>query len=166
MCFLLLALSPCWQPHFFLEHILGNFTNHSTLIALWLWMFIFLPRTSVTQLSLYPPLLYCITHQILQGRSVACVCHITALQWMVEWKLSKPGHTCTLTTRWTISELTGSPKLMSELILLRFRISSLLCYWIYSKYSLEYWLLTMFGPARRPGTISTSQCGFSPFWRW
>lgn len=148
--------------------MLGNITNHSTLIALWLWVFIFLPRTSVTQLSVYPALLYCTTHRILLGRTVA-LCwsyHSIAVNGGMQVDgagLSKPGHTCTLTTCRNVSELTGSPELMSEVILLTFRISSLLCSRTYSKYSLEYWVLTTFGPARRPGTISTSQWRFSPF---
>lgn len=119
-------------------------------------VFIFLPRTSVTQMSVYPPLLYCRTHQILLGRNVACVGHMMELGWANQATPASWQHV-------TMSELMGSSELMSEVRLLTFRISSLLCSRTYSKYSLEYWVLTMFGPARRPGTISTSQCRFNLF---
>lgn len=79
--------------------------------------------------------------------------------------LSKPGHTCTVPTCWTIPELTDNPELTPELILFRLRISALLGSRTYSKTSLEYCLLTDFGSGRRLGAISTAQCRFSPFQR-
>lgn len=161
-----LALSHCWHSHFPLQHMLGNFTNHSTLITLWLWMFIFLPRTSVTQLSLYPPLLYCITHQILLGRRkpVSVISQHCSEWWDESW-WSWAEQTWHLRLDNMLHYLKAHRQLwiMSELTLLRFRITSLLCSRTYQKNSLEYWVLSMFDPARRPGTISISQCGFSPF---
>lgn len=68
---------------FSLEHMLVSFIKHRILISLWLWLFILLPKTSVTQLSVYPTLLGCLTHGILLRKSIAYVCHTTALQRMV-----------------------------------------------------------------------------------
>lgn len=90
-CILLLVLSHCWHSYFSLEHMLVNFIDHSILITLWLWMFILLPRTSVTQLSVCPALLCCVMHPILLRKNAAYVGHIATLHRMVRWDLMELG---------------------------------------------------------------------------